>query len=148
MKWRKGPRPWPINAFAAILLFWGLWGLLTGLFDLTSVQLPSQIGIPGSKLEQDAKIIFLSANFTIVLIPVVAIWGLASRIARIVVTFFTLGSWAIVFVEVWALLSPDPFNPLDFAEHLSIVVAVVLLFTKVAQPWFREEAVLVPPAWD
>lgn len=148
MKWRKGPRPWPINAFAAILVFWGLWGLLGGLFDLPSVDLPSQIGAPGSKLEHDAKIIFLSANFTIVLIPVVAVWGLASHVARIIVTFFTLPSWAILFVEMWALLSPDPFNAGDFAEHLSIVVAVVLLFTAAAKEWFHKETVLVPPAWE
>jgi uncharacterized membrane protein YphA (DoxX/SURF4 family) len=148
MKWRKGPRPWPVNAFGTILVCYGLWGLCTGLLDLSSVELPSQVGAPGSKLDQDAKIIFLSANFTIILIPVVAVWGLASRIARMIVTFFTLPSWAIVFVEMWALLSPDPFNLGDFAKHFSIVVAVLLLFTPAAKPWFREETVLVPPAWD
>jgi hypothetical protein len=149
MKWRTGPRPWPINTFAAILLFWGLWGLLTALSDLASVELPLQIGTPGSKQEEDAKIIFLSANFTIVLIPVIAVWGLGSRFARIVVTVFTIMSWGAVFAQLWALLSPDPFEPILFAKHASIVVAILMLFRPHADQWLRNETVLPPPpAWD
>jgi hypothetical protein len=149
MKWRKGARPWPVNAFAAIFVFWGLWELLSGLFDLPSVKLPMQFGEPGSKAESDARIIFLSADFTIVLIPVVVVWGMGSRVARTVVTCLTLVSWGAVFVQLWALLSPDPFEAMLFAKHASIVLAVLLLFRPSADEWMKKKTVLPPPpSWD
>ncbi len=149
MKWRKGPRPWAIHAFAAIFVFWGLWELFSGLLHLPSVKLPTQFGEPGSKAESDARIIFLSANFTIVLIPVMAVWGVGSRVARIVVTCFSLVSWAAVFVQLWALLSPDPFEAMLFAKHATIALAVLLLFRPTADEWLANKTVLPPPpAWD
>ena len=124
MKWRKGPRPWGVHIFAIFLLANGFWTLWTALpdFDLWE----------GSENE----VVGAFTIFTIVLIPVIAIWGFGSRLARALAAIFVAPSLIIASLEIWAALSPDSFNPARLAISVASLVAIALLFHPSAREWF------------
>lgn len=95
MKWRKGPRPLEIYAFAAFFLAAALHAYVTGLQNLDLKQMAFAATLPAHAWSRDWTIVTLSALFSIAFIPVVWILLFSSRAAFWLVTAFTL----------WGLLS-------------------------------------------
>ncbi|WP_296717662.1 hypothetical protein [Erythrobacter sp.] len=141
MKWRKGPRPWPIHLFAAIFLMAGAWELAYRLAVLHRFQMQ----LAGQTLSEDWIIVFFSARFTIVCIPVIAIWLFGSRVARWLITIMTV--WATLTVlsqfDMARLQRTIGMNPLDiwyrYGARLAYIFAVALLFIPAARRWFARQ---------
>ncbi len=137
MNLAKGPRPWSIKIFAAMLLIQGLWELAGGLLSLEDAVTVLAIAIPSLDWNRDLAIVALSANFTIVLIPVVAVWVFASRIARALLTLFALLSLVTAFATLWLLLDARFADWSVLLDGLVTPLAVALLYTPNARAWLR-----------
>lgn len=90
MKLAKGPRPWSIGVYALISLVIGTWDLLEGLLHLDALVASLNRAAPQFFWTHDIAVVLISASFTIVLIPLSAIWLFASKLARIVITIFAV----------------------------------------------------------
>lgn len=126
-RWREGPRPLAIHAFALFML-------ATGLFTLIDT-------LPSYSLweEQEDKVIGAFTLFTIVLIPIVAIWGFGSRFARMLMCVPAVSSFFIVLLQIYSALSPDPFDPLVLAHAFGMMCVVAGLFHGSVYYWFNPE---------
>ncbi|MET4132488.1 hypothetical protein ABIE62_001623 [Porphyrobacter sp. MBR-155] len=141
MKWRKGSRPWPINVFAVTFLSVGAWQLADNLTKLHR----HQIILFGTEISRDEMIVLLSAQFTILCIPVVAIWLFGSRVARWLITIMT--AWgALTFLmqlDTARLPMTMEMSLLDFwnlyGTRMAFLVAVILLFAPDARGWFAHK---------
>ncbi|MFU7527026.1 hypothetical protein [Qipengyuania sp. ASV99] len=143
MKIAKGPRPWPIHLFAALLLSSGLAQLISGLSRVGDYNFGGFNPITGEWLSDDALIVMLSAEFTIVCIPIVAIWLFRSRIARWLITIFVLWG-AITWLMHLNARHLDLLLQLNSQYIFSITVrvitwlAVLLLFLPQSARWFAQ----------
>ncbi len=137
MKRAIGPRPWPIQFFAAILVLHGLWGLMSGLVSLDEAAAGLALFAPWIDWDRDRTIIALSASFTIVLIPVVAIWFFASRIARFLLSALALLALPTALGAVWVLLTGRSDDWSIVVDALVTPFAVGLLYTPEARHWLR-----------
>lgn len=75
-------RPLTIHAFALIMLAIGLDGLIEGLGSIEDWVAQMTRDYPDFAWDEDAVIVLLSARFTIVCIPIAAIWVFANPFAR------------------------------------------------------------------
>ena len=85
MKLAKGPRPWAIHTFAIILVVLGIIGLGASFFEIEESLEVLQQDLPMIEWTRDYVIVSNFSLFTILLIPVIAVWCFASRIARLIV---------------------------------------------------------------
>lgn len=141
MRLAKGPRPWPIWAFAGLLIGEGLLSLLHGLGSLEVQLLMFQSQWPGFGWSRDWVIVWFSAWFSIVLIPVVALVGFASRIARILVTIMALIASPAAVIH-GASLAQGEQSWVAFLSASAVLIAAGLLYLPPASRWLRQEA------WD
>ena len=131
----RGPRPWPIHAFAVIFLISSLMGLILGLSDLELAQSRFAELQPDWEWDRDLTIIAVSARASIFLIPILLVWVRGRSPARWVIGFFTsLG----LLNALWALTEAGMAG--EFAAHLAghaqtlltamaLFCAAALLFT-------------------
>lgn len=133
MKRANGPRPWSIHAFALLTLSIGVVELVEGLVVLDVSHFQSSF--PAFAWNQDWVIVYYSAMFSIVLIPLVAIWLFASRVARVIVTvFFAIAlPWDLMVLKSAAI--GTLLNPLDLLTAIARAVAIVLLYLPASSRW-------------
>ena len=127
MRIARGPRPWSIWLFSVILIGFGLLNFIPQL--LIALDEPDQ----GDRV---ALVSVLSAQFSIVAIPVFAVCVLASRVAK---WFFTLLSIVSVIWMLYPLLvSPtrSDYSISFFAIGLLTHSLFILLFLPSAKEWF------------
>lgn len=137
-----GPRPWPVHLFAGLLLANGIWGLIGGLSNIDLWLDHYEYIFPAIEWDRDRVIIAMSARFTIVCIPVVAIWGFASRIARWLLSVFITAS---ALIAAWEIIGAG--GDIDWQNTITLsvmVVGIALLFTPPARAWFRKEKAIDP----
>ncbi len=144
MKLAKGPRPWPIHVFAVLLLTAGLIDLVRGLSYVGNYNFGGFNPLTGEKLSDDALIVLISAQFTIVCIPVIAIWLFGSSIARWLVAFFVILGAASFVVQVDAryfamLLEHYPKIIGGLASKFATWLGVALLFLPQSSRWFSQK---------
>ena len=117
MKWFSDPKPWPIHAFAFWMLVFATFDLLVALGNLERAQDFLELFVPIFDWTRDWTIVLYSAVYSIVLIPVIAIWGFASRVARLLLTAMCLYSvmdlcaqiivfWETGFLDTLWVLEP------------------------------------------
>ena len=140
MTWRPGPRPWAITAFAAAFAFTAIIALAQALGSLDEFTERLRDTASFIEWDRDRAIIFASARFTIVLIPIIAVWGFASHIARVLVTFMTIPSLTTIASLLFTMAMGETVNIALLGNALLRVGAVALLYTKWAAPWFAKEA--------
>ena len=146
MKWRKGPRPWTIRAFATAfgavaliglfpafsvpLVNWFLWAKRIDAFGLLGL-------FGGVPVTQDVGLVLACSMFTIALIPIVWIYGLGSSRAKWVVLVFgacKIGLW----LQAWQMVGYGPVGQvLRFFEPILITAALALLFSTSAGDWLN-----------
>ena len=128
MKWHGGPRPVTIQLFAASFVAYALLGLVTGLVDLQAAAMALSGWLGPLARSADAVIVALFTEFTIALIPVLWIYGLASRVARWIVTVFAL--YKLLGYRSLALTAfVETPQPTAYLEPALIVFALAMLFT-------------------
>ena len=135
MRIARGPRPFAINLFAAILLGLALVNLTVALFDLPAQEeFLKSLGL-GFEWNRDWTIVASSAWFTIELIPIALVWLAASRFARWFIA-------AMAVVKVFLILTNLPMiyviPGILLGQSISLG-AVTLLFTRQANDWFSNE---------
>ncbi|MDJ0978545.1 MAG: hypothetical protein QNI87_08405 [Erythrobacter sp.] len=130
-------RPWSIHAFAVLILAVGLHTLITSLAHLDDWLFDFANALPQLPWNRDWVIVALSARFTIVCIPVAAIWIWRAGFARTLVTLFTFLACASL-IRVLAEGS-DPPDAMGVAKTLIIAGANALLFTPSANQWLRRD---------
>jgi hypothetical protein len=132
----RGPRPWPIRAFAVIVLGFGIAVYVSALRDLAG-SAQDLARLPGGFLpDRDQTIVILSARLTIVAIPVAAIWFLASTIARWLVTIMLLASLPGTLLTIIDAAQAGTTNGHSIAGLIVGVASIALLFTRPARDWF------------
>lgn len=141
MKVARGPRPWSIWSFAVILTLYGLFNLVSGLTYLSEQEQLLRNQFPRIGWNADWVIVWVSAQFTIVLIPIIAIWVFASRFARIIVTVMALVSlpWLASYARTYSLYGVVDW--IGLMQASLVVMPAGLLFLPSASKWLRQEAV-------
>ena len=135
MKRAKGPRPFAINLFAAILLTLACVNLTVALFDLPAQEeLLASLGL-GFEWNRDWTIVASSAWFTIELIPIALVWLTASRFARWFVTIMAVIKVVLILTNLPMLYAVPGIL---IGQSISMG-AVALLFTRAANDWFAQE---------
>ena len=142
-------RPWPIHVFAAIFGGIALYGLIVDLQSLDVWVLELTRIVPEVDWDRDRTIIVFSARFTIVMIPIVAIWGFGSGIARLIVagmTLLSLPGAAMQIYDRWGM----GFETWGRPAVLSFLTigAVSVLFTASAKSWFGKERAIDPATFE
>jgi hypothetical protein len=145
MKLAKGPRPWSIWAFSILVLAQGLWHLtaeFAELYQWTSMldTITKQV-----RAEVDRTIITASARFTIVCIPVVAVWAFASKIAKWLITI--TASYLILSKAYSAMSIAKSFGLVPYFEYnwdslitpIALGLASALLFTQPSVLWLQKK---------
>lgn len=135
MRMVKGPRPAAVHAFALIVSVLGLASLLDDLRHIDDLVEILAFDIPSIAWDRDLAIVFSSAIFTIVMIPVVAIWCFASRIARILITVMIIPSALQLLGALWITATRSEFVGDVIVSSSLLVVAVALLYTPPASHW-------------
>ena len=127
-------RPWPIHGFALILLGLGLYGLIVGLLNADLWLETYRELLPDFPWDSDWVIVALSARFTIICIPMVAIWGFRSSIARFLITtvtaFVTFAQGQRIFTQ-----GPTGIDGEVLTNTLFMLFACGLLFTPSSRNW-------------
>jgi hypothetical protein len=147
VKIAKGPRPWTIHAFAAIVIAIGLWNLIEVLLEPDFHTHAMQRRLPQIAWIEDFTIVFASARFTIVCIPVLAIWMFASRIARWLVTIMIGYRFLMELRSFFDILPSgglDGWLYYNWPSPLSTILLTVgasLLFIPQSNLWFRSKRV-------
>ena len=133
----KGPRPWSIHLFAAIFTGLGLFELTRGLTNLDTQMTQFSMMIPWLDWDKDWTIVALSARFTIVLIPVVAVWGYANPLARLLVTLVAILGVPGLLLQVHALSTDGSTAVAPLVTTAIMYAAIATLFMPSAGRWFR-----------
>ena len=132
-EWRR--RPWPIHLYAFITLAIGVFGYVSALRDLSAWELAFEDMAPYFAWNSDMAIVALSARLTIVCIPVAAIWVWGARLARTLVTIFTV-FLLMGFIRLMGEGTAE-IDPIDAATTLALGCAWALLFTPSASRWLQ-----------
>lgn len=130
MKLARGPRPWAVHIFALALVGSALWNFAIAL------------GVALAEPDEGYRIALvsvLSAQLLIVAIPVAAVWLLASRLAKWLMTVVSVTS------ALWTLVQTARLP--DFGQEqmpwllatLAMQSLVLLLFTPSARRWFASQ---------
>lgn len=136
------PRPASINIFAVGFLVAALILFVAGLLNLPGELAHLQRLYPGVTWSRDLVIVWISAWFSIALIPIAMVWLSAVRFARWVVAIMALYKLAGVagFVVIFVRGGTLPFFSVGLL--LLNVLAAAMLFTPASHRWFAgiEEA--------
>jgi hypothetical protein len=144
VRFKEGPRPWPIWLFAGAFLTAAAIRLLAGLAALDSAKLRLFGGSDITVYSDDAAIVALASEFTIALIPIVWIFGIGSWFARwFVLAFGLIRLFGFRDLPV-DLLAGRPLAPHQLIEPPLIVVALACLLLPAAAPWFRRQPEIDP----
>ena len=131
-------RPWPIVVYCAVTLVGGVYDLVVALADLETWRESLEEFVAAEDATRELAIVTASALFTIVLIPLVALWFFASRIARLFVSaiaaLFIAGSGLVAAQDGVASLFENDAESVTLAFAASL--AVVLLYVPDARDWF------------
>ncbi len=128
-----------MHFFALVFLAIGVWNCAQGLSDIAQTQ--ALLGYwTGREWSRDGAIVAVSARFTIVLIPVIAVWAFASRIARVLVTGMAWLSLPQLIPQGQLLWSEGVIDRPLVVSVLAGFLAVMYLYTAPARYWFREGA--------
>ncbi len=130
-------RPWPIHGFAVIFLGVGLWALIGGLNDIDGWLAQYRNILPQFPSDRDWIIVVLSARFSIVCIPVIAIWCFRSVVARVLVCAFTLVPLMGIIRQLGDTL--DALSWDTMAGGGLLVAGCALLYSPSARAWFAPE---------
>ena len=137
MRIAKGPRPWTIHLFAIGFAALGTVDLLSTLSNLEVTRENLQFDLPSIIWTQDMVIVLYSALFSIVLIPVAAVWLFASKIARILVTVMSVFPLLNVVAAVY-ILSRDGFlSAILVWDSIATLCLVALLYFRPSGEWFE-----------
>ncbi|MEM6585611.1 MAG: hypothetical protein AAF692_07635 [Pseudomonadota bacterium] len=132
-------RPWSIHAYALVALAVGLDAYIGALLDLGGWELAFEDMTadiaPRFAWTRDWTIVALSARFTIVCIPVAAIWIWGARFARTLVTLFTF-FLLVGLIRTLAQGTP-PLETEAVIKTLFLGLACALLFTPSAGRWLK-----------
>lgn len=143
---RTGPRPWSITVFALIVWAAAVWNLGVGI--------PDALAHSGSS-ERVTAVSGESAQFLIRIVPTIAIWLYASRIAKWLLTLFSLVGAVLLLLPFMQQCVPDfasmtskgffwTCSPTTgtvglFITALAVHALVLLLFTPSARQWFAPQ---------
>ncbi|EAQ28592.1 hypothetical protein NAP1_13373 [Erythrobacter sp. NAP1] len=135
MSLARNPRPASIHGFALLTIAAGLSDLIESLLFID----PSSYEylFPIIDWTRETVIVFASAMFTIVLIPVVAVWFFASRTARTIVTVMFAISLPWHLLTVWSAVTDLVQSPLDLLEALAVIAAIALLHSRASSRWLE-----------
>lgn len=148
MKLRRGPRPWPVVVFCLATLTSGTFDFVLMLSERPIWRADLEISLPMVEWNDDLVIVMASAIFSIVIIPLVAIWFFASRIARIFVTVMAL-LFTLPLVVLAVLLGFESRADLvSFALGALSSGSAALLWLPQAESWFRKEESVEPAVFD
>lgn len=138
MKLAKGPRPWPVWAYAASGAAFAFYNLIHGLTYLETSQFIFEEFLPEIEWNRDLVIVAVSARFTIVMIPVVAIWFFASRIARILAVLMWLQSMpGGIYLSMSHIESASPIWAWPIWWLVGFGMLVLILFLPRSNRWFK-----------
>lgn len=133
-----GKRPWSIHGFAILFLGVGLWALIGGLGNIDGWLDQYREIAPQLPWDREWVIVALSARFSIVCIPVIAIWIYKGVVARVLVSVFTL----IPLMGIIRLLG-EGLDALGWEGAIGgalLVLGCALLYTPSARMWFEPKA--------
>lgn len=139
MRLAKGPRPWPIWLFGVILLLYGLFNLVSGLMFLEEQQTILERQFPQIVWNEDWTIVWVSAQFTIVVIPITAVCVFASPFAKWLMTAMALVSlpWIASYVQI-SILS-GVVDWVGLVQASVVVVAAGLLFLPASSRYLQRD---------
>lgn len=138
-------RPWPVHAFAIGIGGFAIYNLVSGLLLIDPWISELNRTFPEIAWNRDSVIVALSTRFTIVMIPVVAIWGFGSRLARLLVAIMVVLTLPSAGFQVY-----DRFEMgiliWGRTVFFTIIVMVLtaLLFKPSARRWFSKEREIDP----
>jgi hypothetical protein len=136
MKWRRGPRPLSIKIFALSFLVAAGFVLVSSLQNLRLLQGAYSALVPWDGWNRDWTIVVVSAIFSIALIPVTWIYCFGSRVARSLVTIFSLLKLANIPTVIFAIqLTGGPIKWQYFAEPALLTIALAALFMPASRRW-------------
>lgn len=130
MKQARGPRPWAVRIFALVLVGSGLWNFAIALGPALA---------EANEEYRIARVSVLSAQLLIVIIPVAAVWFLASRIAKWLMATVSAVSAVWATVQAIRLLDFGIDQVLWLLSDWARYSLVVLLFTPSARRWFASQ---------
>lgn len=135
MKIARGPRPWPINLFALVLLVIATLNLATALWDLPAQEeFLRSLGL-GFDWNRDWAIVASSAWYTVELIPILLVWLFASRFARAFITAMAVVKTLLILGQLLLLYA---LPGLMLGQGIALV-SVALLYTRDANAWFAKK---------
>ncbi|MEM7779664.1 MAG: hypothetical protein AAF697_04630 [Pseudomonadota bacterium] len=129
----EGPRPWTVNLFAAIFLITGLLRLTAQLHGLPHWSELEANALGAIDWTREREIILAFTVMTIICIPVLAIWGFASRIARTLVAAFSAPG--LLFGWASAMVDEKSYATALLAESILCLTVIALLFTPATSRW-------------
>ncbi|MEP0189304.1 MAG: hypothetical protein ABJP70_03505 [Erythrobacter sp.] len=136
MKLAKGPRPWSIWAFFCISLLLAVGRYFDGLGTLEFWEEEFARLFPAFIWNRDWTIVTLSAWFTVQLIPILLVFGFASRFARWLILAATLVPMIVLFTDIEYSSTYPRFFELAFIRWAIPILLVALLFLPGANRWF------------
>ena len=139
-----GPRPWPIWAFGILLTAYALFNLTAGLMFLDNQELVLRRQFPSLPLTRDWVIVWVCAQFTIVLFPITAICVFAKRFAKFLVSAMALVSLPWVWSYLRTFQQYGIMDWVGLSQSLVMVLAAGLLYLPSASRWLKQEK----PAYD
>ena len=148
MKVRKGRRPWPIAVYAIATLASGTFDYVRTLTDRGLLRLGLERALPMVAWNDDLLIVAASAIFSIVLIPLVAIWFFASRIARVIVTVMAVLFVSTLLHSAVSTGFETRTSIVSFVLALFAYSSVALLWVPQAKTWFRRGARVEPAVFE
>jgi len=137
MKPLEGPRPWSVNLFAIAFVGLGLMALIQGLSDIEAQAIEYAGMLPRLAWDRDMTIVALSARFTIVLIPVLAVWAFANTFARLLVSLVALLGLPGLVLQIHRMVTHGIAASDGLTPTIVMYGAIALLFTPSAAGWFR-----------
>ncbi len=148
MRLAEGPRPWSIWAFCTINLLSGLFELAWGIAESGDALEALREDFPDTDWTFDHMIILNSALFSIVLIPIVAIWFFASKVARAIVTAFACLTAVGIVASFWAYPFVASEDLLETVYTVAVLGTFGWLFVPSANQWFEKVRQIDPATFD
>ncbi len=135
----KGRRPRSIQLFVVSFLGAAIYAFLLGLGDLELQQTAYAAAFAWDGWSRDWTIVTLSALLSVALIPVGLIYIFANRIARWLVTVFTLIELANLPGMIATFQTADePVRWSYFAQPLLLALSLLFLFLPESNRWFSQ----------
>lgn len=148
MTFAYGPRPWSIWLFGILLALYALFSLVSGMLFLDEQEAILRLQFPQFEWSRDWAIVWVSAQFTIVLIPLFAICLFASSVARLMVTAMALVSAPWIGSYLWTAYNYGQTDWVALVQALLVVFMAGLLYVPSVSLWLRQERVSDAEAFE